>query len=145
MFQIHRAIVLCEHGTEYSYAPSLPFALINTWVLGKFILVGEALRMGERWHNGPLFYSILYKSAVFGAILIVCRILEEILKRMWTAKSLATALPELGIASLVDEFSLAFIVFIVLIPFFAARDSSHVLGKSEFESLLLCRKADASA
>jgi hypothetical protein len=136
VFQLHRAIILAEHNIQYRYAQGLLFALINAWILAKFVLIGESLHVGERWHSKPLLHSILFKSAVFGAILMVCRIVEGALGRIWRARSFAAGLPELSISTLIDEFSLMLIVIVALIPFFAAREFSRVLGKSEWTSLL---------
>jgi|SRR5215813_2538161 len=74
VLQLHRAFILAEHKIQYSNAEGLVFALINAWVLGKFVLIGESLFAGARWHSQPLLYLILYKSAVCGTILIVCNL-----------------------------------------------------------------------
>jgi len=140
VLQLHRAFILAEHKIQYSNAEGLVFALINAWVLGKFVLIGESLFAGARWHSQPLLYLILYKSAVCGTILIVCNILEGMLSRIWRAKSFAAGLPELSGAMLIDRFSMALIAFVVLIPFFTAREFKRVLGKSEFYSILWGRR-----
>jgi hypothetical protein len=72
VFQLHRALILREHEIHYNYGQGLIFALINAWVLGKFVLVGESLYRGEHWQRKPLMYLVLLKSAICGMILIVC-------------------------------------------------------------------------
>jgi len=62
------------------------------------------------------------------------------LSRIWRAKSFAAGLPELSGAMLIDRFSMALIAFVVLIPFFTAREFKRVLGKSEFYSILWGRR-----
>lgn len=141
VFRLHRAIILGQHGIEYAYVSGLIFAFVNACILGKFILIGEALHMGER-PNGPLIYTIFYRSAVFSAILVVCHMVEDTLRSMWRAGSFLSGLPELSAATLIDEFSFALIVFVALIPFFAVGEFSRIFGRSEFQSLLFQRHAN---
>ena len=138
--QLHRGIILAEHNIPYSYAQGLIFAVINAWVLAKFVLIGEGLGIGKSWHKRPLFYSILFKAAVFGVILKACQLIEAALSRMWRAKSFAAGLPDLSLPAVMDGLAATVIAFVVLIPFFAAREFSRVLGKDEWQALLLRRE-----
>lgn len=137
VFQLHRGLILSEHNIPHTYAQGLLIAVINAWVLAKFVLIGESLPISKRWHSEPLLYSILLKSSVCCAILVVCRLVEGILIKMWRAKSFAVGFPDISVTIAVDGLSYLLIVFIALIPFFAAREFSRVLGKNELQSLLL--------
>jgi hypothetical protein len=132
VFQLHRAIILASHGISFSYQQGLIFALVNALVLGKFMAVAEALHAGERWQGKPLLYSVLFKSAVFSGILLGCHVLERVLVAAWHSTSLGRAFEVL---SLVEVLLLGFMVFVVLIPFFAARELIRVLGKERMKSL----------
>jgi hypothetical protein len=116
------------------------FAVINAWVLAKFVLIGEGLGIGKSWHSKPLLYSILFKAAVFGAILKLCQVIEAVLSRMWRSRSFGAGLPDLSLASIMDGLTLTLLVCIALVPFFAARDLSRVLGKNELQAVLLRRE-----
>lgn len=137
VFQLHRAMILSSHGISYDYGRGLLFAVVNALVLGKFMIIAEALHVGKRWHSRPLLHSILFKSAVFALILLACHLLEGLLVAAWHVGSLALALRE---QTLKETFSLGVVAFVVLIPFFAAKEMIRVVGKTEMKSLLLSRE-----
>ena len=91
VFVLHRSVILAEYNIRYS--EQLGFALINSLILAKFILIAEALRAGKKAENKPLWYSILFKSILFSAILMVCHLLEEALVKMWHGSSFTRSLP----------------------------------------------------
>ena len=139
-FQLHRGLILSEHKIPHTYAQGLLFALINAWVLAKFVLIAENLPISKRWHSKPLVYSILLKSAVCCVVLVVCRLVEGVASRMWRAKSFTAGIPEMNVANVIDGFSYTVIVFIVLFPFFTAREFRRILGKDVLEAVLLRRE-----
>jgi hypothetical protein len=141
VFELHQAIVLSEHNIQYDYAEGLIFALVNAWILAKFVVIGEGLGVGQRWHSKPLYQSILAKSAVFAFILMGCHLAEGALSRMWRAKSFAAGFPVLTVKAVIDGLTLTLIIFIVLIPFFTAREFRRILGKDVLQAALLRREA----
>jgi len=138
VFALHRSIILSEHGIPYGLWEGLIFALVNSLILGKFVLIAEALDAGERLQDKPLLYSILFKSAVFASILMVCHLVEEWLIRMRHGG----VAPEGG-TTLAETLSLCVIVFVALIPFFTAREYARVVGKEEMKSLFLRRRTNS--
>jgi hypothetical protein len=141
VFQLHQAIVLSEHNIPYDYAEGLVLAFVNAWILAKFVVIGEYLRIGHRWHSRPLWQSILLKSMIFGMILMGCHLVEESLSRMWRAKSFAAGFPVLNAKAVIDGLTLTLILIIVLFPFFAAREFRRILGKDVLQAALLRREA----
>jgi hypothetical protein len=87
VFSLHRAMILAEYGIGYNYAEGLGFALVNAWILAKFVLIAEALQAGEQLHSKPLLHSILFKCAVLSVILMLCHTLEELVVKMWHERS----------------------------------------------------------
>jgi hypothetical protein len=141
VFQLHQAIVLSEHNIPYNYAEGLVLAFLNAWILAKFVVIGESLRIGHRWHSKPLWQSILLKSAIFGMILMGCNLVEASLGRMWRAKSVAAGFSVLNAKAIIDGITLMLILIIVLLPFFAAREYRRILGKDILQAALLRREA----
>ena len=139
VFSLHRAMILAEYGISYNYLEELGFALVNGWIMAKSMLIAEALHAGEQLHSKPLLHSILFKSAVFSIILMVCHTMEQLVVKIWHERSFPKSLADLSGRTLNDMFSLGLIVFVVLIPFFAAREFSRVLGRGQLKSLLLRR------
>jgi hypothetical protein len=140
MFELHEGIVLSRHNIPYNYAEGLVFALVNAWILAKFVVIGEGLGIGRRWHSKPLWQSILVKSAAFGIILMGCHLAEKALSRMWRAKSFAAGVPVWSVNAVTDGLTLMLLIFIVLIPFFTAREFRRILGKDLLQAALLRRE-----
>jgi hypothetical protein len=136
---LHRAMVLANYHID---APQkLGFALVNALIIAKFMLIAEAFHAGERAAHKPLWYSILFKSAVFSVILVVRHIVEEALVQMWHGKSTAEILSGVSVREIL---SLGVIMFVILIPFFATRELIRVLGKDELKSLILSRRTNTA-
>lgn len=133
VLQLHRGIILMSYGLSYSYSQGMIFALVNALVLGKFMLIAEALHAGERWQSKTLLYSTLFRSAVFAVILVACHVLEEGLVAVWRGRSFWAS----SEMNLIEILSLGLIAFVVLIPFFAFRELQRVIGKTELKSLFL--------
>src|SRR5579885_2482429 len=75
LFSLHKALVLNDDSLVYHQG----FAVINALALAKVVLLGEMFHAGDRLKGKPLIYPIVFKSAVFGVLLILFHLLEEAL------------------------------------------------------------------
>ena len=119
LFAIHKSIVLNEQNLFYHQG----FAIINAWLLAKVMLIAEMFHIADNLKHKPLIYPIAFKSAVFSVILISFYILEEVLVGVWHGKTLANSMPAVGGGRLVGILLVGFTMFVVLMPFFALRES----------------------
>ena len=117
LFAVHRSIVLNQQNLLYHQG----FALINAFVLAKIMFIGEAFHVADDLKHKPLIYPIVYKSAVFSAILISFHVLEEVVMGMWRGKTLAQIILSLGGRSMEEILVFGVIMFVGLMPFFALR------------------------
>jgi hypothetical protein len=133
---MHETIILAQTHLNY---PAQGFAIINALILGKIMLIGEDLHLGNRFRDKALIYSILYKSLIFTVFLAGFHILEEVIVGVFRGTPISETLPAMGAGSLKGLMCRTGIVFIALIPFFAFREIGRVIGKGELWSLLLAR------
>ncbi len=131
---LHREIVLANYHINYS--AKFGFAFINAVILAKFMWLGEILHAGKKAAGKALLYSMLWNSALFTVILMVCHLLEEALVKVWHGQSFATSFSE-TVADPRDVFATMLLMFVVLIPFFLAKGLIEILGKDEIKRLLL--------
>jgi hypothetical protein len=115
------------------------FAFVNALILAKVLLIGEDLNLGNRFRDKPLLYAIVYKCFVFTIFLILVHILERVIVGVWSGKTIDQSFPAIGGGSVKGILSVGATVFVALIPFFAFREISRVIGPSELWSLLLSR------
>ena len=68
---------------------------------------------------------------------------EEVVIGLWKGKTIAESLPRIGGGSPAGTVIAGLIMTIALIPFFAFRELSHVLGKGTLATLFLKPQPDA--
>jgi hypothetical protein len=134
VFTFHREIILANYHINYS--AKFGFAFINAVILAKFMWLGEILHAGKKAVGKALLYSMLWNSALFTVILMVCHLLEEALVKVWHGQSFAASFSE-TVANLRDVFATTLLMFVVLIPLFFAKGLIEILGKDEIKRLLL--------
>ena len=134
LFTYHKAIVLAHHHIDYE-----PFgvAFINAFILAKVMLVAEELRVGTRFRRKAPIFPVLHKSLLFAIIFICFNVSEGILKGLWKGEPIAESIPRMGSGSLGEMIIAAIIITIALMPFFAFRELSRVMGKGVLEALFL--------
>lgn len=139
VFTLHREIVLAKYHINYS--AKFGFAFINAVILAKFMWLGEILHAGKKAAGKALLYSMLWNSALFTVILMVCHLLEEALVKVRHGQSFAASFSE-TVADPRDVFATMLLMFVVLIPFFFAKGLIEILGKDEIKRLLLKRRIE---
>ena len=93
------------------------------------MLVGRAMKIGERYSTRPLIWPTLHKASAFLILLVVLTIIEEVIVGLFHHQSVAASLDELIGAKLDETLAGIVILFLVLIPYFAIRVLSEELGE----------------
>lgn len=105
-------------------------AIVKAAVLAKFMLVGRAMKIGERYSARPLIWPTLHKAFAFLVLLVVLTIIEEVVVGLFHHQTVAASLGELMGAKLDETLAGIVILFMVLIPYFAIRVLNEALGES---------------
>ncbi|MGA9307567.1 MAG: hypothetical protein WBW31_19365 [Candidatus Sulfotelmatobacter sp.] len=144
VFGIHRALLLRGQvpGSELSFRTG--FALVKALVLAKFMLLAETVWVVKTFKDKPLVYSILFKSAVYAAILVCMDILEEVTVGMFHGKPAAQSMTDFGGGGVEGIVLVGIIAFVILIPLFAFRGISDAIGQEELKSLLLKKRGTST-
>ena len=79
-FTQYRRLLLAAYDITYT---NYWVAAIKALVLGKVIMVGEALRIGRGLEQKPLIFVTLYKTLVFTLFLAIFIVLENVIKNLW--------------------------------------------------------------
>lgn len=137
LFSIHESLVLNEPNLFWHQG----FALINAWLLAKVMVTAEIFHVADNLKHKPLIYPIVFKSVVFAAILVSFYLLEEILIGLWHGKTIAESIPNVGGGSFKGILVVGFMMFIVLMPFFALKELGRVVGENELYELFFVRRS----
>jgi hypothetical protein len=143
--EIHRTLVLrgAVSSSELSYRTG--FALVKALVLAKFMLIAETVLVVKTFRDRALIYSILFKSAIYAAILVCMDILEEVIVAMFHGKPAAQGVSEVGGGGVEGIILVGIMAFVLLIPLFAFRAISDAIGEEQMKSLLLKKERTSTA
>lgn len=137
-----KASVLGADGIEFA-----PFglAVIKSLILGKFILVLHALRIGERKGGTTvLLINIFKKSLLFAILLIVLSIGEELIAGYFHGRTNQQVFSELAGGTLQQAFATSILMLLILVPYFAFREIGDRLGEGTLWRLLTSRISAAA-
>ena len=129
---LYKSVILNEEHISYL---AHGIALINALVLGKFVLIAQALHLGDRAQGSPLIYATLLKSALFSIVLAGCKILEDAAVGFYHGRSLSESIADLGGGTLKGILTLTVLLFVMLIPFFGFGELQQVLGEGKLSRL----------
>jgi hypothetical protein len=123
---VMKAAVLHTQGIESAV---WGVAIVKAVVLAKFMLIGHAVKLGERDTTRPLIWPTLYRTFLFLLLLIAMTIVEEAVVGLFHGQSIAISLGDLFGRRLLETLAGYLIMLLVLIPYFAFRVLGEVLGE----------------
>ena len=132
-----KTAVLHTHGIEFAF---WGIAIVKAAVLAKFMLLGSALKIGERSTTSPLIWPTLHKAVAFLALLIVLTIIEEAIVGLLHHKPVAASLGELVGPRLAETIAGFVIMLLVLIPWFAFRVLGEALGEGRLMRMFFVKR-----
>jgi hypothetical protein len=141
LFELHKWMVLKDEGIVSGQL----LAIVNAFVFAKVLFLTERFGFAESFHNRPLIYPVLFKSAACTIVLLCFHFIEETGIGMLKGKSLEQSIPSVGGGGLSGTVAVAVIMFIVLIPFFAFRELSLAIGKDRMRDLFFKMPGNRSA
>ena len=97
----YKAAVLRGHGIDFTSLFGV--ALVKALVLGKFMLVMQELRLGERGNrSSTLLTGILKMSSLFVVLLVILSVIEEVIVGYFHGKAGHTVLSEIAGGTLTE-------------------------------------------
>jgi hypothetical protein len=120
-----KAAILQAQGI--AFAP-FGFAAVKVLICAKFMSIGHAMHLGERYRKQALIWPTLHRSFVFLALLIVLTVLEELTVGYQHHHAFADSIAEIGGGTLHQAIATSIILLLILIPFFAFRSLAEVVG-----------------
>jgi len=134
---MYRMLISREyHIAYYEYG----FAIVESLVLGKVILLGEALHLGERFDEASLIVSTLWKTLVFGVLVVAFSFLEHVVGAWVHGKGLGSVFQEFSGDHLYEILARAQLTLVALVPLFAFREVGRVMGPGKLYKLFFNRR-----
>jgi hypothetical protein len=129
-----KTAVLHTQGVEFT---PWGIAIVKAVVLAKFMLLGEAMKIGGRTTTGPLIWPTLRKAFGLLVLLIIMTIIEEAVVGLFHGKSIAASLGELFGPRLDETLAGYLIMLLVLLPYCAFRALEEALGEGTLARMFL--------
>jgi hypothetical protein len=138
VFELNQAVALAQHGISIR---AQGFALINAFVMGKVVMIGEGFNLGSNFKDRPLIYPILHKALLFTFLLLGFHIAEKVIGGVINGRTVIDSIPAIGGGTVTGVVSVVTLVFVLLIPFFSFREFGRVIGEPQLWALLFRRGA----
>lgn len=138
-FTEYRRLILASHDITYT---NYGVAVIEALVLGKVIMIGDALRLGRGLEAKPLIYPTLYKTVVFTVFVGVFKIIEHAIIVLWNRGAVTEVVVEISEQWLLEVIANSLVLFTAFIPFFAVKEIGRVLGKRKLSRLFFRKRDD---
>jgi hypothetical protein len=133
------------HAEGISYTP-YGLAAAKALILGKFMLLGRAARVGDRYTDRRVIHVIAYKSLLFLLLLFVLAELEEVIAGVVHGRTLDAVVAEMTGSTMWQTAATILIMLLILLPYIAFGEISAALGEGGLRQLLLARRtAEAAA
>jgi hypothetical protein len=134
---LFKAAVLHTQGV--SFAP-WGIAIVKAVVLAKFMLIGRAMKIGERKTTSPLIWPTLNMAFAFLVLLVVLTVIEEAVVGLFHHQSIAASLGELFGPRLEETLAGYLIMLLVLIPYSAFLVLSEALGEGRLARMFFVER-----
>jgi hypothetical protein len=132
LLELHKSMILAERHIDFAYHG---FALINAFALAKVMLVARHIQVSEQLSEAPLIYPTLLKSALFTAVLVCFKILEDVVVGWLRKQSFQQSIADLGGGTWNGVLTLALLVFVLLIPFVGFGELGRVVGEGKLQKI----------
>lgn len=121
-------------------------AAVKALLLAKFMLIGRALHLGERFRDRPLIWPTLYYAFMFLIFLLILTTLEELFIGALHHRAVTDSLAHVVGSTFLQAFAVCLLVFLILVPYSAFICLGEVLGEREVVRLFFVSRApDPSA
>jgi hypothetical protein len=122
----YKLAILRNEGIEFT---AFGLALVKALILGKFILILQAVKIGERGDRpGVLLVDVLKTSFLFLILLVVLNAIEEIGLGLIHGRAASEVLSEMAGGTLLEAVAVCVLLLLVLIPYFSFRGLASRLG-----------------
>lgn len=137
LFTTYKRLILADYRISYF---DYGVAIFQALVLGKVIMIGNALRIGRGLQDKPLIYPTLFRAFVFTVFVALFKILEFTASGLIHGKGLAGGFNELLGKGVYELLAGLLVMFLAFIPFFAIKELGLVLGEGKLAKLFFRKR-----
>jgi len=106
-------------------------AIVNALILGKVVLIAEALRVGDWTAQRAPAFAILIKSVFFALAIVLFHATEHLVSELWHGAALNADLLVVDAANARRALIMAAIMTIALMPYFLIKEIERRTGETD--------------
>ena len=118
--------MLHGHGIAFEAAG---IAIVKALVLGKFVLIAETMKFGDRSRMHRPLVDVLRKALLFVVMLMVLSVIEEVIVGLIHGRPSRVSIGHIADGYLPEAIAVSLLMLLILIPYFAFQEISMSLGK----------------
>ena len=131
---LYKAAILHAQGIEFEF---YGLAFLKAVILGKFVLIGNALKLGGGGARRPLAVHIFVKAALFMLFLVFLSVIEEVIVALIHGRAAREGVAGVAGGSFPQALATSFLILLILIPYIAWREIAAEIGERKLLHLLL--------
>ncbi len=131
-FTVYRRLIADEVGVPYLH---YGFALIESLIIAKVVLIGKMFSFTRRFEDRPLLVPVLYKSMLFGLLVLAFGVIEHLVEGWFHREGLFGGLRKLTDLGGYELAARVLMLMVAFVPFFAFSEIGRVLGPQRLAAL----------
>ena len=138
-FTWYRRLILASYDIHFTayWAP-----LVEAAILAKVIMIGDALHMGRGLRNLPLVVPTIYRTVVFGVLVVMFSIAEHVGGALFHGKKASEGIAELTNTGWQGLLAWCVLIIAAFLPFFTVKEIEAAFGQSKVRGLFFSRHKD---
>ncbi len=136
-FTVYRRLILAETGVPYLH---YGIALIEALVIAKVILIGRLFGFTRRFEDKPLYIPVLYKSMLFGILVMLFGVVERLVEGWFRKEDLVAILHNIAAIGVNEMAARVLILIVAFVPFFAFWEMGRVIGMARMSAMFFSKK-----
>ena len=134
--------ILREVGIGYT---AWGVAGVKALVLAKFMVVGRAMGLGQRYRHRPLIWPTLHQALMFLLLLLALTAIEEVMVGFIHHRPLPESLAHIVGPTLLQGLAVCLVMFLILMPYCGFNALGAVLGEDKLYRLFFVARDDKPA
>ena len=130
---LYKGAILHAEGIPFTH---FGLAAAKALILGKFMLLAETFKFGERAAPGRIAMQILTKSLMFALLLIVLSFTEEVIVGLVQGRKALDVAVNFAGGTLPQVFAASLLMVLIMVPYFAFGEISASMGEGKLMRLL---------
>lgn len=133
----YRRLIVAEAGIPYLH---YGIAVIEALVIAKVVLVGRMFGFTRRFEDKPLVVPVLYKTILFGILVLLFGIVEHLVEGWIHKQGLVGGLRDIGELGAYEIGARALLLVVAFVPFFAFYEIARVLGAQKLAAMFFAKR-----